>query len=471
MKEWTVFDEVFPFICENSDCKKEYNYKEFTSAALKWGYIFLTNNKYNFIGLTCPSCKTTTIHKYSLKTSDLINKMNFHFRCFVPFFVDDLPDLNQEDTEDLYHVPDDIQKPNPEHPYPQWFEEGSIYNIYEKDFNKIIAYENKNHKQVFPRIVSAFSIYNKTDGFLSYLKSRNAPIDDLDDMVLYLNELIMNIAKNNYLGGTESNITEDEYKDLNILYAMANDYSVNFVKTIPAFLDEYIQMRNNFDFEISYKTDFLDKYIKQFYYFKGYYGSKQFYDDKAEYEEIFGKRFKSINASGDQEILSHKEVLQRWDKDINILKRFIMSRDLPAHDPSGVRFDPLSPEAQHLDINPKDYIYLKSEVEELEIRKPWLSKDTIESDDDNQQSLNAKERREFGQLKREKEKWDASIKAAVEIGIFCQEQNKKMTRKEIWDKVYKADPNIHNTTIEKIWKAIPKQYRTTGGRPKKSEEK
>ena len=134
MKEWTVFDEVFPFICENSDCKKEYNYKEFTSAALKWGYIFLTNNKYNFIGLTCPSCKTTTIHKYSLKTSDLINKMNFHFRCFVPFFVDDLPDLNQEDTEDLYHVPDDIQKPNPEHPYPQWFEEDSICNIYEKKF-------------------------------------------------------------------------------------------------------------------------------------------------------------------------------------------------------------------------------------------------------------------------------------------------------------------------------------------------
>lgn len=471
MKEWTVFDEVFPFICENSDCKKEYNYKEFTSAALKWGYIFLTNNKYNFIGLTCPSCKTTTIHKYSLKTSDLINKMNFQFTCFVPFFVDDLPDLNQEDTEDLYHVPDDIQKPNPEHPYPQWFEEGSIYNIYEKDFNKIIAYENKNHKQVFPRIISAFSIYNKTDGFLSYLKSRNAPIDDLDDMVLYLNELILDIAKNNYLAGSESNITEDEYKDLNILYAMANDYSVDFVKTIPAFLDEYIQMRNNFDFGISYKTDFLDKYIKQFYYFKGYYGSKQFYDDKAEYEEIFGKRFKSINASGDQEILSHKEVLQRWDKDINILKRFIMSQDLPAHDPSGVRLDPLSPEAQHLDINPKDYIYLKSEVEELEIRKPWLSKDTIESDDDKQQPLDGKERREFGQLKREKEKWDASIKAAVTIGIFCQKQKKKMLFKEIQAEVNKFDKNIPETTIRKILAALPEQYKSQGGRPKKSKEK
>jgi len=471
MKEWTVFDEVFPFICENSDCKKEYNYKEFTSAALKWGYIFLTNNKYNFIGLTCPSCKTTTIHKYSLKTSDLINKMNFQFRCFVPFFVDDLPDLNQEHTEDLYHVPDDIQKLNPEHPYPQWFKEDSICNIYEKDFNKIIAYENKNHKQVFPRIISAFSIYNKTDGFLSYLKSRNAPIDDLDDMVLYLNELIMNIAKNNYLGGPESNITEDEYKDLNILYAMANDYSVDFVKTIPAFLDEYIQMRNNVDFEISYKTDFLDKYIKQFYYFKGYYGSKQFYDDKAEYEEISGKRFKLIDDLGDQEILSYKEVLQRWNRGINILKKFVMSRDLPAYDPSGVRFDPLSPEAQHLDINPKDYIYLKSEVEELEIRKPWLSKDTIESDDDNQQSLNAKERREFGQLKREKEKWDASIKAAVTIGIFCQKQKKKMLFKEIQAEVNKFDKNIPETTIRKILAALPEQYKSQGGRPKKPKEK
>jgi len=401
--------------------------------------------------------------------------MNFHFRCFVPFFVDDLPDLNQENTEDLYHVPDVIQKLNPAYRYPQWFEEDSIYNIYEKDFNKIIAYENKNHKQVFPRIVSAFSIYNKTDGFLSCLKSRNAPVDNLDDIASNLNELIMDIAKNCYGAGSGSNITEDEYKDLEILYAMGHDYSVDFVKTIPVFLDEYIQMRNNFDFEISYKTDFLDKYIKEFYYCKGYYGSKHFYDDKAEYEEICGKQFKggikAIDNSSDQEILSHEEVLQRWDKKINILKRFIMSQDLPAYYTFGGWFDPLSPQAQNLEINPKDYIYLKSEVEELEIRKPWLSKGTIESDDDNQQSLDGKERKKFGQLKREKEKWDASIKAAVTIGIFCQKQKKKMTRKEIWDKIYKADPNIHNTTIEKIWKAIPKQYRTTGGRPKKSEEK
>lgn len=467
MKEWTVFDEVFPFICDNSACKKEYNNKEFTSAALKWGYIFLTNDKYNFIGLTCPSCRTTTIHKYSLKTSDLINKMNFNFTCFVPFFVDDLPDLNQEDTEDLYHVPDDIQKLNSAHPYPQWFEEDSIYNIHEKDFNKIIAYENKNHKQVFPRIISAFSIYNKTDGFLSLLKSGNAPIDNLDDpdMVLYLNELIMNIAKNNYLAGPKSNFTEDEYKDLNILYAMANDYGEDFVKIIPAFLDEYIQMRNTIDFEISYKTDFLDKYIRQFYYSEGYYGSKKFYDDKAEYEEILGKRFKSIDDSGDQEILSHKEVLQRWNRDINILKKFVMSRDLPAYDSSGVYFDPLSPEAQNLDINPKDYIYLKSEVEELEIRKPWLY------DDDKQQPLDGKERREFGQLKREKEKWDASIKAAVTIGIFCQKQKKKMLFKEIQAKVNKFDKNIPETTIRKIFAALPEQYKSQGGRPKKIKEK
>jgi len=465
MEEWTVFDEVFPFKCENSACKKEYNNKEFTSAALKWGYIFLTNNKYNFIGLTCPSCKTTTIHKYSLKTSDLIKKMNFNFRCFVPFFVDDLPDLNQEDTEDLYHVPDDIQKLDPKYPYPQWFEEGSICNIYEKDFNKIIAYENKNHKQVFPRIITTFSIYNKTDGFLSLLKSGNAPIDNLDDMVLYLNELIMNIAKNNYLAGPESNITEDEYKDLNILYAMANDYSEDFVKTIPAFLDEYIQMRNTIDFEISYKTDFLDKYIKQFYYSKGYYGTKHFYDDKAEYEEIFRKRFKSIDDSGDQEILSHTEVLQRWGKNITILKKFVMSRDLPAYNPFGVRFDPLSPEAQNFDINPKDYIYLKSEVEELEIRKPWLY------DDNKQQPLDGKERREFGQLKTQKEKWDASIKAAVEIGIFCQKQKKKMLFKEIQAKVNKFDENIPETTIRKILAALPEQYKSQGGRPKKPKKK
>ena len=81
--------------------------------------------------------------------------------------------------------------------------------------------------------------------------------------------------------------------------------------------------------------------------------------------------------------------------------------------------------------------------------------------------LNAKEKRELGQLRREKEKWDSSINVAVKIGIFCQEQNKHLNRHEIWDQVIQHDKNLPDTAIEMIWKAISPKFRSKGGRPKK----
>lgn len=80
--------------------------------------------------------------------------------------------------------------------------------------------------------------------------------------------------------------------------------------------------------------------------------------------------------------------------------------------------------------------------------------------------MTAKEKREFGQLRREKGKWDASIGAAVQIGIWCHEQGKVLLRKEVWDKVYSIDPQIPDTTVEKIWNSIPQEYRHAGGWPK-----
>ena len=479
MKEFPVSDEVFPFVCENPNCNKKYKYNEFSEVAHKWGYISLTNGKYNFIGLTCPSCNTTTIHKYSLSISDFQDRMKFVSTHYVPFPAKELPDLNQEEAESLYHVPDAIEKlcpvppvpPEcPASPYPKWFDEDCIHNICETDFEKILAYENKNHKQVFPRIICNSSIYTKTDRFLTFIKERNSLTDDIDslgDRAESLNELLMNIARHSYYG-------DPEYKDLTIEYTLPNDYGEGFIEAIPALLNEYLQKRNDFDFELSYKTGFLDKYIKQFFYSEGYYRSKRYFDDKAEYEEMFGKRFKYgfkgidfVDDSDDQEILSHVEVLKRWDKDINILNKFVLSRDLPAYDVTGAWFNPSTSNPQ--EFSPEEFIYRKSEVEELETRKPWLSIGNSESDE--AQPLTGKEARELGQLRTEKKKWDASIEAAVKIGFWAATKEKILIRRIVKDKLYKIDNSIADSTFEKIWKAIPEKKRSKGGKPKKSDKK
>ena len=82
-------------------------------------------------------------------------------------------------------------------------------------------------------------------------------------------------------------------------------------------------------------------------------------------------------------------------------------------------------------------------------------------------SLDAKEKRELGQLRSEKEKWEASLKVAVEIGIFCREQDRRMTSGELDTKMRQIDKDIQDATIRRIRKAIPRDFISQGGRPKK----
>ena len=85
--------------------------------------------------------------------------------------------------------------------------------------------------------------------------------------------------------------------------------------------------------------------------------------------------------------------------------------------------------------------------------------------------LSSEDAREIGRLRREKFKWDDSIKASVHIGIFCNEleQGVKITRDMLAQKIYDLKfKDLPNTTIEKIWKAIPEKYRKRAGRPTKN---
>ena len=82
--------------------------------------------------------------------------------------------------------------------------------------------------------------------------------------------------------------------------------------------------------------------------------------------------------------------------------------------------------------------------------------------------------RELGRLRQEKSKWDNSIKAAVLIGIFCDQlstEGIKITKAKLQDEIHKIGfKDLPKTTIEKIWKALPEQHRKKAGRPPKEKD-
>jgi hypothetical protein len=149
-----------------------------------------------------------------------------------------------------------------------------------------------------------------------------------------------------------------------------------------------------------------------------------------------------------------------WGVDDRTLAAIVYDNKIPAYDIHYERLDP--EEALHTFI--EDQKFRSEDIEK------FASENGHMLDIDNHYSkivLNAKDKRELGQLRRQKEKWDASINVAVKIGVYCQEQNRILNRHEIWDQVIHIDKNLPETTIEKIWKAIPEQFRSKGGHPKK----
>lgn len=75
---------------------------------------------------------------------------------------------------------------------------------------------------------------------------------------------------------------------------------------------------------------------------------------------------------------------------------------------------------------------------------------------------------ELGTLRNEKLKWDASIKAATEIGLlfFEGELPKPTTRDAFVQEFNSKVGGLPDTTVEMIYKALPSEYRHKGGKPK-----
>jgi hypothetical protein len=154
---------------------------------------------------------------------------------------------------------------------------------------------------------------------------------------------------------------------------------------------------------------------------------------------------------------------KRWIYEEILLKRWgisqytmgkILEDGLPCYDKEGNKFyweDGCERETEKFKMD---------DVEKYEAEHPHLFEDPAIG-------LNAKEKRELGQLRSEKEKWETSLDVAVQIGIFCREQNRRMASDEFDTKMRQIDKDIQDATIRRIRKAIPKKYKSKGGRPKK----
>jgi len=165
----------------------------------------------------------------------------------------------------------------------------------------------------------------------------------------------------------------------------------------------------------------------------------------------------------DKPIWSGKRVMERWDSSSTELASFIY-QGLPACRMENGKYVEVKPEeikdydGEHM----TDLLFRPVDVEEFE-KQPGL----IDLLLDRGVALSAQEARELGGLREEKKKWDSSIVAAVQVGVNFANLGRQIIRDELKDFIYKTDKTMPNTTIDKIWKALPDKYKKGSGRPKK----
>lgn len=170
------------------------------------------------------------------------------------------------------------------------------------------------------------------------------------------------------------------------------------------------------------------------------------------------------------------ELMARWHVNELELAELIIKFGLPIYDQETLELpDDDSNEWTIYLIRDGDCAFKLDEIEYFESKHKDLltTKKTImdikKNKEEPRSKIFPKEARELGQLRKEKNKWDKSIEAAIEATIFCKDQKTPVTRKQLWDVLKKKElGNIPDTTFEKIWKFIPEALRNSGGRPKKA---
>ena len=466
-QEWIINEEFFPFVCES--CEKEFEDYEVIRSAASHGYVNLTNGEFTFIGLICLSCNHITLKKYrSSKIKPAIGDLFSAKEAFIAFMQDESIELFTKECTDWFIVPDEIpQLKSNDYPIDlidqfssTWPYNRFLYRICEDDLKAIIDWENYNLKKILPRVISSISPYHKIEYLLSCLEDpeseSNNPIS-LDNIYLFL----FHLARDKYLYAEETTITEDHYRNLTVHYVANRNYSYpdNFKNICTDMLNEYVQKRNNFDFEKSWKKDFLDKYILQIFYIEGYYRSDQYYKDKQEFEKIFGKVFQNsqpkIDESQKSEIMTCQQVVKQLDIEPIRLTNYIANGDLPAYYGNWVYYDPYQNKEHIAFIDPEKFLYLSSEVEELLWRHPDLKQSTLTIPREKELSPEDKDAIDYARILLEEAKFNDSLQAAIKIGCKCAKEKTVFSGDDLISLLDKIMPGIPVSSIRLIWEALP----------------
>jgi hypothetical protein len=167
----------------------------------------------------------------------------------------------------------------------------------------------------------------------------------------------------------------------------------------------------------------------------------------------------------DKPVWSGKRVMERWNSSPTELTSSIYRGLRAFRMEKGKYFEAKPEEIEHYDEeHMTDLVFRPVDVEEFE-KEPEF----IDLMQDYVRVLTAQEARELGELRKEKAKWNSSIAVAVQAGIHFANFGRQIIRDELQDFINKMDKNIPNTTIDKIWKAVPDKYKKGPGRPKKEE--
>lgn len=474
-QEWTVHEEFFPFVCEK--CEKVFENHEIIRSSASYGYVNLTNGEFTFIGLICPSCNHITLKKYRHSNiKPAVDELFSAQEVFIAFIPDESVELFSKECTDWFLVPDDIPQlkaiDDPINLIDQfsstWPYNRFLYRICEYDMKAIIDWENNNHKKILPRVISPISPYHKTEYLLSYLddpeSESNNPIS-VDNIHFFL----LHLARDKYLYAEETMITEDEYRNLTIHYVVNRNYSYpdEFENICADLLNEYVQIRNDFDFEKSWKKDFLDKYILQIFYREGYYLSDQYYKDKQEFEKRFGKVFKNsdpkIDESQTSEIMTCQQVIKQLGIEPINLIGYIANGDLPAYYADYVYYDYKKNSSQNAFVDPEKFLYLSSEVEELLWRHPELRQSVPSIPNEKELPPEDKDAVEYARIIFEESKWNESLQVAVQIGLDCATKSIVFNSDELVKCINEIDLEIPVETIKTIWNTLPKENQNGNG--------
>jgi len=291
-------ESVFPFVCDNPDCSKEYDLKKLSDVFLLWGIIYLTDNRHNLIGMTCPDCHHTTLRKFETSVNDfsiekIIETLKKDYagteikpdiKYMVPFSIQILESfglieknaLEQDVKSSVFAVPSGF---TPITDYPQYIQDQFPILIYEDSITKLLEIENQQNIKAFPRVVDYFSPYKSADPILQFDSSPVPMMDEIKNNILIsvMREALIDVSEIGPLRFLPTSYQhlmcrgklEKELFDIDLSeHAITKE---DFSKNIEDVLVDFKILRNQIDFEISYRNFFADMYCGRIYNHPGYH--------------------------------------------------------------------------------------------------------------------------------------------------------------------------------------------------------